>query len=695
MEPKRDGVYLHLDPWREALDKLLCNIDGRYRGERSPTEDMGETVPTRKAVGRVLDRPAFALISSPHYNAAAMDGIAVVAEDTYTASETNPVILRARAANRGAATELDGGHAGERTSISSIRGTCVWVDTGDPIPPGYDAVIMTEDVNPLGKGRIASGNEPGISEAPDDGEGAAEAVEIIRPAHPWQHVRLIGEDIVEQEMILPEGHVILPTDVAALLAAGLTEVHVRRKPVVHIIPTGTELAPPGVALAPGEIPEFNSSVLSALVEEWGGVPTTNEALPDDFDAISAAVRGALDNGADIVVVNAGSSAGREDFTPRVIQSVGRLLVRGAAIRPGKPVLLGVSRDGRPVLGLPGYPVSMVLTADLFLKPIIYGFLGRPVPERPRLRAYLTTRIVSSLGIEEFIRMRVGKVGERYVATPLGRGAGVTTGLLKSDGVTVIGALVEGFEEGREVEVQMWRPPEEVEKNAVIIGSHDLSLDVLHDILRRSRDPMGISSAHVGSTGGITAVSKGYAHAAGVHLLDETSGVYNIPYVKRYMPQKKAVLFRLAGRVQGIMVPRGNPKRIEGIADLARPDVTIVNRQRGAGTRILLDYYLKRLGIPPDVVKGYGREEHTHMAVAAAVKGGSADAGLGILAAARALGLDFIPLTVEAYDLLIPEEFFDKPPMSRVVEAALSPEFKKAVERLGGYDLSETGKVERV
>lgn len=685
METKGDGVYLHLDPWRKALDKLLSAVDGRFRGERAPSEDYGETVSTRHAVGRILDRPAYALISSPHYNAAAMDGIAVAAEDTYAASETNPVILRARPAEQGAGPGAGGGHGG---GSAPVRGTCVWVDTGDPLPPGYDAVIMTEDVNPLGKG--AAGNGPA-------GEGAAgrDVVEIIHPAHPWQHVRLIGEDIVEQEMILPEGHVILPTDVAALLAAGLTEVRVRRRPVVHIIPTGTELAPPGTALAPGEIPEFNSSVLSVLVEEWGGAATTNTPLPDDFGTISAAVTDALNRGADVVVINAGSSAGSEDFTPRVIESVGRLLVRGAAIRPGKPVLLGVSRDGRPILGLPGYPVSMVLTADLFLKPLIYGFLDRPVPVRPRLRACLTTRVVSSLGIEEFIRMRVGKVGERYVATPLGRGAGVTTSLLKSDGVTVVGALMEGLEEGREVEVEMWRPPEEVDKNAVIIGSHDLSLDVLHDILKRSRNPIGISSAHVGSTGGIVAVRKGYAHAAGIHLLDETSGVYNIPYVRRYMPEKRAALFRLVGRVQGIMVPRGNPKGIKDVVDFARPDVTIVNRQRGAGTRILLDYYLKRLGIPPDSVKGYGREEHTHMAVAVAVKGGSADAGLGILAAARALGLDFIPLTVEAYDLLIPEEFFDKPPISRIMEAAVSPEFKKAVERLGGYDLDETGKVQWV
>lgn len=708
MSGETRGIYLDLLPWREALSRLLSALEwtdeyredgpekiagdrldrsrdrrlkreepkkavcGSKEWENSTVQNRSELVPTSRAVGRILDRPAYASLSSPHYNAAAMDGIAVRCEDTYTASETTPVTLKLRQASSQNEEVPKSEIHSFQPAREPYKGTYVWVDTGDFIPDGYDAVIMIEDINPTG----------------DDGT----SVEVIRPAHPWQHVRLIGEDIVEGEMILPGGHTVTPTDVAALLAGGLTAIRVRRRPVIGIIPTGTELVSPKPDLAPGEIPEFNSSALSALIEEWGGVATVYPPVPDDFDEICRAVNETFESGADMVVVNAGSSAGSEDYTPRVIASLGELLVKGAAIRPGKPILLGVYKDKRPLLGLPGYPVSMVLTADLFLKPLIYKFLGKMVPERPREKAYLATRIVSSLGVEEFVRVRMGLVGDRRIATPLGRGAGVTTSLLKSDGVLVVPALTEGLKEGTLVDVELWRPLRDIDRNAVIIGSHDLTLDILHDILSRSTDPIGISSAHVGSLGGIVAVSKGYAHAAGVHLLDEASGVYNIPYVKKYMPGKKICLFRLVGRVQGIMVAPGNPKGIVDIEDLARADVVIINRQRGAGTRILLDHYLKHLGILPESVKGYEREEHTHMAVAAAVKGGSADAGLGILAAARALGLDFLPLTIESYDLLIPEEYFDEKRMVRVMETAQSSQFKKAVEKLGGYDLSGTGKL---
>lgn len=636
-------IYLESVPPEEALQRLTAALDTAGWGPRT------ETIPVDQALGRITARTVAAYISAPHYHASAMDGVAVRAADTFTANETNPLTLR----------------FGEQA---------FWVDTGDPVPHGCDAVIMVEDVNLL-----------------DEGHQAGARCEILAPAAPWQHIRPIGEDVVATEILLPEKHVIRPVDMGALLAAGVLEVPVVAKPVVTFIPTGTELVQPRSNPQAGEIIEFNSRTVLGHVAEWGGNGIRHQIVKDDYDLIKSTVLKAVET-SDIVIVNAGSSAGSEDFTVHVLGELGQVLAHGVAIKPGKPVMMGLIQ-GKPFIGLPGYPVSTWLTADLFVKPLVYRAQGLPAPQRPTATATLARRLTSPMGVADYVRVKLGRVGEKLVATPMGRGAGVISSLVRADGLMVVPAGREGVGEGQEVEVQLFRPLSEIQETVVATGSHDTALDLMASFLRRVGQHH-LSSAHVGSLGGLLALKRGEAHMAGVHLLDEATGDYNVSYVNRYYG-RPALLVLLARRAQGLLVPRGNPKQIQGFGDLARPDVTYVNRQRGAGTRILLDYHLKQVGIDPSQVQGYTREEFTHLNVAAAVKSGAADTGLGILAAAKALDLDFVAVADEEYELCIPAELEHHPGVQAILTLIGQPDFQQAIEALGGYDVSGAGRTRRI
>lgn len=632
-------IYLDSVGPREAFSRLQEALaKAEWRGE-------AERIPVEEARGRVTAAPVLAAISVPHFHAAAMDGVAVRPVDTFGATETSPVRLR----------------LGEQA---------VWRDTGAPLPPGFEAVIMVEDINQVGEDEI----------------------EIYAAASPWQYVRPMGEDVVASEVVVPTGSVIRGAEIGAMLAAGVAEVDVWRRPVVSFIPTGSELVQPTSDPEPGKIIEFNSRLILAEVEAWGGVPRRWDIVPDDYERIKDAVAQAVAE-SDIVIVNAGSSAGSEDYTVHVLAELGQVIVHGVNIKPAKPVVLAVVK-GKPVIGLPGYPVSAWLAADLFLKPLVYRFQSLEPPRRPEATARLVRRLTSPMGVEDYVLVRLGQVGERLVATPISRGAAMTSSLVRADGILVVADDREGVEEGEDVSVQLLKPLEDIKAAAVATGSHDIVLDLVSSWLRRRGERWTLSSAHVGSLGGLAALRRGEAHLAGVHLLDPETGEYNLPYVRRYL-RRPARLVLLCRRQQGFIVAPGNPKGIHGVADLVRPDVRFVNRQRGAGTRILLDYELERAGLSPEAVQGYEREEYTHLAVAAAVRSGAADCGLGILAAADALGLDFIPLTEEEYELCIPVEHWDHPGVQAVLALIEDEAFRRDVEALGGYDLRDAGRVRDV
>ncbi len=631
-------VYLEERPLEEARR-------GYWRFLGDVVIRREEKVAARESAGRVTSRPVYAALSSPHYHASAMDGVAVRARDTVGASPTRPLRL----------------------------GPARQVDTGDPLPSDADAVIMIEDVHWVGEGDF----------------------EITKAAVPWQHVRPVGEDVVAGDMVLPSNRRIGPAEVGALLSAGVVEVPVRARPRVAIIPTGTELIRPEDVQGtppPGAVLEFNSAVMAAAVGEAGGEPLVHEAVPDDYPRLREALERAARE-ADLLLVNAGSSAGREDYTRRAVEDLGGVFCHGVAIKPGKPVLLGEVK-GVPCIGVPGYPVSAELVVRLFVVPLIHRMLGLPAPEPRTVRAVLTRPVTSSAGVREYLRVGLGKVGERLVALPLGRGAGLINSLARADGLACIPERDDGLPAGAVVEVELRRDPGEVERTLLVVGSHDITLDVLGDRLRSSYPGCSLTSANVGSVGGLLALRRGEAHMAGCHLLDEETGQYNLSFVRRYLPGREVVLVHLAYREQGLMVAPGNPKGIRGVEDLVREDVTIVNRQRGAGTRVLLDHLLAGAGISPQEVRGYDRQEFTHTAVAAAVASGSADCGLGIRAAARALGLDFVPLTEEPYELAVPRERYEDEVVQRALEVITPRDFARAVEALGGYSLRDTGK-ERV
>lgn len=642
--PVRRTRYLNKTSLAEALRRFVA--------EWTPPARAAEMAAVEDSLGRVTAAPLFARTSVPHYHGAAMDGIAVRAEDTFGASEARPLTL-VPAAARGA---------------QPARAFAA-VDTGHALPAWANAVVMIEDVYPAPAGRVT----------------------IRAAAAPWQHVRLVGEDVVATEALLPRGHRIRPYDIGAMLAAGHLTVPVAPRPRVAIIATGSELVEPGTAAAPGAIVEFNSRVVAAFVSEWGGVPLRLPRVADDLARIQAAV-GAAAAAHDAVVVIAGSSAGARDFTVAALGALGEVLVHGIDIMPGKPAICA-RVAGTPVLGLPGYPVSAVIVCQQVLRPLLARLLGAVPEPPPAVRATVPRKLPSKLGLEEFVRVTLGRVGERVVANPLGRGAGVITTMVRADGVLRIPSLSEGVNAGEEVSVELLRPESEIAHTIVMSGSHDVALGLLEDCLKQRAPHLKLSMTNVGSLGGLVALKRGEAHLAGAHLLDPRTGTYNLVDVARLLGARADVrVVSLAVREQGLIVARGNPRRIRALRDLARAEVRFVNRQPGAGTRVLLDYLLARQRIAPRRIRGYEREEYTHMAVAVAVASGLADCGLGIRSAASALGLDFVPIEREQYDLVLRGDFARSAAGEALLATVRSPELRRAVERLGGYDLASAGSV---
>jgi putative molybdopterin biosynthesis protein len=652
------SVYLHDIPLSEAQSRIKSALQkaGSWKilGEEEISLD-------ENAIGRVLVEPVWARISSPHYHASAMDGFAVRAEDTDDAMPNQPVVLE-------------------------YGNQAVYVDTGDPLPDWANAVIPIENIEPLDKtSRLAAD------------ERHPDSIRIRSGVTPWSHVRSLGEDIVATQLVLPAGHTLRPVDLGATAACGHSHVKVSRKPRVAILPTGSELLPVGSEVKVGDIIEYNSLVLAAQIKELGGEPVRFPITPDDFDQIQVRVKEAAGD-FDLILLNAGSSAGSEDFSASVIESLGILIFHGVAVRPGHPVIFGMldrkDEDGSdqliPIFGIPGYPVSAALTGEIFVAPLLSLWIGRKPAEMPVVKAVMTRKVTSPPGDDDFLRVAVGRVGDRLLAAPLSRGAGVITSLVRADGLALLPRGSQGISAGEEVSVRLYRPISQIEKSILAIGSHDMTLDLMAQYL--AEEDRRLTSANVGSQGGLVALRREEAHFAGSHLLDPRTGEFNISYIHQYLPGIPVTLVTLVGRQQGLLVLHGNPKGIKSLDDLTREEITFINRQRGAGTRVLLDYHLGLIDISSDDIQGYRQEEYTHLSIAAAVASGKADCGLGIAAAAKALDLDFIPLFEERYDLVIPTEYYEGPLLEPLLKLLEKPEFRRAVENLPGYDTDRMGEV---
>ena len=631
--------YLNNVPLETAVTDYLAFLTARgmtFRTERISVLD---------ALDRVTAQAVYAKICSPHYNASAMDGIALDARLTFGATETTPVTLS--------------------------DAQFVPVDTGDPLPKGCDAVVMIEDCVEADGG-----------------------ITLYGAATPWQHVRQIGEDVSAGDMLLPSYTNIEPAMLGALLAGGVTEISVLCRPRVAIIPTGDEIVPPSDHPCEGEVMEFNSAIFAGMLRRWGAEPVVYPIVRDEMDAISSALKKAVAE-CDAVLLGAGTSAGREDDTAAVIKHLGEVLYHGIAIKPGKPAVLGCVGKV-PVLGVPGYPVSGIIVLETLLRPVIDRLLMRPSAHAEHVCVSMGRKLNKSLKYREFVRATLGlNVEGTLSAVPLARGAGVVTSFTKADCLLDVPQSVEGYEAGARAQALLLRPIERIMRTVRIVGSHDPLLDEAADILRRGDVNAFISGAHVGSMGGVMAVLRGEAQLGGVHLLDEATGVYNESYIDRYFPEGGVALIECVGRVQGLMIAPGNPKGIAAFSDISREGVSFVNRQRGSGTRILCDYLLRQNGIDASEVHGYAREETTHTAVAAQIAAGGADCGLGILSAARIYGLDFLPVCNEQYDLLCSLDALADSMVQSFLQVLRGEEFAVRLNRMGGYALDQPGRIRRI
>ena len=630
----------------QAVSGFLAALDERGLAPRS------EVVPVGEALGRVTAEPLYAQISAPHYHACAMDGVALAASVTFGATATTPVTVQ--------------------------PADYVVVDTGDPLPENCDAVVMIEDVV--------------FEEGVGIGDLGTCPIVLHASVAPWGNVRQIGEDICAGEMLLTSNVRVQPAAMGAMLAAGVQEVAVIARPRVGIIPTGDEVVAPSANPQPGDVMEFNSTIFSGMVRQWGGEPVVYPITPDKPDLVRDAVAKSVAE-CDITLLNAGSSAGRDDYSSRAVGEVGEVLFHGIAMKPGKPAILGCA-GAKAIVGVPGYPVSGIIVVEQIVKPVMERMMGCSVPAAPTARATLARPCTSSLKYEEFVRVRLGKVGDKMVATPLSRGAGVVTSFVKADGIMSIPQNVEGYEAGESVEVSLLRPREDIENSLVVIGSHDPLIDEIAQLIHADNPALSVASTHVGSMGAIVAAKRGENHCGGIHLLDEASGTYNEPYLEKHFPQGGVRQVECVYRQQGLMVAPGNPLGIGSLADLAEEGRRFVNRQKGSGTRILSDYICRQEGIDSSRIYGYDHEEFTHTAVAALVEAGSADAGMGIYSAAKMYGLGFVPVCEEQYDLLIPDYAWDTPMVQALLEVLASEAFRTRMEELGGYRVDHPGRIRR-
>lgn len=628
------NLYLKTISVEEAYNKYKNALDDATNLYES------EDVLVKDALFRKTSEAVYAKCNSPFYNASAMDGICVESAKTKNASEENPVVLK----------------LGTDYKI---------VDTGDAIKPPFDAVVVAEDVIEV-----------------DD-----TTVKIISPVTGWENVRPIGEDIVIGEMILESNHTIKPIDIGALIAGGLKTIKCYKIKTVGIIPTGDEIVDFAENLKEGDIVDSNSYMIKALVDDAGGIGKRYDIVKDDYEKIKSKLKQSISEN-DVTIINAGSSAGTEDYTVHILRELGEVIVHGVSIKPGKPVILAIVNN-KPVIGLPGYPLSAFLAFNLFVKPLIF----HSSDTGEEIDAIVSKRLISSLKFREYVRVKVGCVDDKYIASPLNRGAASQMSMVRADGILIIPQNSEGIEAGEVAKIKLLKNKSALSNTLLSIGSHDILMDIAADIMSRNYSNVSLSSTHVGSMGGLLALKRGETVIAPTHLLDEETGIYNVSIIKEMFGSGNISLIKGFDRIQGLMVKKGNPKNIKSIEDLTK--VKFVNRQRGAGTRVLLDYKLKTLGIDPKSIDGYDKEVATHMAVAASVASPYIDCGLGVKSAADSMGLDFIEVGIEEYDFALYTKNLEDEKVKKFIDTIKSDELKKQLDKLGGYGYTHLGEVIKI
>ena len=630
------NYYLDDIPLEEAIEKYFNALKKYF----SKTPD--ELIDVTKANNRITSKPVFAKVSSPNFNLAAMDGISIDHKNTVGATETSPKTIKIK--------DFD------------------WIDTGDPINDNHDAVIMIEDISKI------SNNE----------------IKIFSSVSSMHNVREIGEDLIQSEMIIPENTKINHFDIGVCLAGGIKEIKVKKNINSKFIPTGNELINLGEQSTKGNLIEFNSYVINGLLNNIGVNTETSPIIKDNKELIKNEISNSIKK-YDLVIVSAGSSAGSEDYTKEIISELGEVIVHGVSIKPGHPVILGKIND-KPVIGLPGYPISAILINELIIKPLIEKKINHKIHNNNQIKAKLTRKLNSSIGEDEFVRASVGKINSEYIAVPLPGGAGVISSIQKANCLIKIPKNIEGFQKNEQINVLPLVDINDIDNTIICSGSHDLVLDLLKSFLLKKGLGYKMAINPIGSLGGLLAIDQNLCHFSGTHIFDPKTNQYNLPFINKFVKNNKVKTINLVDRIQGIIIPKTNPKNIKGIEDLNNPELVFVNRQKGSGTRILFDHLLEKSNINSQKINGYDNEKNSHLAVSYTIHSKNADLGLGIMSSAVAYDLEFIPLKEESFDLVIPETVLNEEYMQIILEIIRSSEFKKNIESIGGYNTNKTGEI---
>lgn len=630
-------------PLEEAMERWLTDLEFH----RPKKELATALVDVEDSVGRVTAETVVARLSSPSYFAAAIDGLAVASHSTVGATSQRPVTL-------------------------GLTSGLPFVDTGSPMPAGCDTVVPFYELKLTGD----------------------ETLEVRRPSPPWRNVRPIGEDLAAGEVILPKGHRVRSIDLSALIAGGIRELMVEGQPRAHVVPLGEALVEPGRLPTVGQNVDYTSPFLTALASEHGLRARRFPAIPESREALASAMTEQASR-CDLVIFCAGHERGTA-LVATALAEVGECTLHGVSIRPGHSLVLGFVKN-TPVIGVSSHPVPAFLGFSLFGLPVFRGLSKGSLKEEwwpwPVDKAKLAVGCGSAAGVEEFLRVKMAMVHGERIAVAESGGHGTLMSLVRADGLIRIPAGVRQIDDGTPVEVLRLREETNLTGHLLLLGTHDISYDLIRDRLHDRYPEVRLHTAAVGGRAGLEALKRGQCHGAAVHLFDEASGQYNVPFLQQSDWEEPVVVFQLLHRWLGLAVAPGNPAEITGLQDLTREGVRFVNRQPGSGTRQLLDYHLKQFGVASSSVQGYDLHAHTHMAIAAAVKGGQADAGPTISTAARSLGLDFVPCIRERLDLVFPKAFLTLYPLRALLAVLRSDGFRRAAaERFPDYDFAEAGEL---
>lgn len=631
----RYSEHIELGTAMDMLKKAFAGAAAKNTAEKNISE----------ALGSVLIKDITAHRNVPHYAASAVDGYAVDASSTIGASQATPVLLKP----------------------SQFR----WMNTGADVPNWANAVLMVEDSSAEGDDLL-----------------------VFKSLTPSVNVRPVGEDVMAGQIIAREGDTVTPALISLLLCAGIEKVQVFKKPRTLYIPTGDEIIPREEWLSDlnpksGTVAESNSLFIEASFKEWGFDVDVSPVVPDDPVLLKEKVSvGTLNY--DVVLVGAGSAKGRRDHTLEVFEEMGKVIFRWIRMKPGRPAM-AADIMGKPVICLPGFPMSTTVVLWSLVYPLLNFLSARDedpdhlIKEALGCRETWKTKLLvqhsSPAGIEEWLRVKTARVGDTIYSWALTSGASVLWALAEADGMALLPASALECEKGTDVTVWMKRRVE-LDRRILFQGSDDPAIQLLVTPIRRRGGDL-VSRA-VGSMGGLAALSRGECHVAAAHLLDDSDGTYNDSFIERFSNGQKWERILVFYRTQGIIVKKGNPQKISTFEEMCAGDNVFSNRQPGAGTRVLFDHLLKKTGRTPSEIKGYEQQCTTHMEAANRVFTGLADATLGIKSAADALGLDFVPLAEEPYEIVIPSIYMDHPTVAALLDSLGDMEWRETVKAMGGY-----------